>query len=348
LLVCGGTAVALLLAEGIVRLLGLGSLPSPRRVVHAGKSIEWCCGPLIQLGATNRFEPGSSFAHCYSDARGGDFDVNGCVTYRINEHGYRGASFARRKPAGVYRIVLLGDSFTFGEGTPEPLIYPSLLADELGERSVDGRRIEVINLGVPGDGVEGALATYRDFGQRLAPDWVVFQWNTNDFPSPAVREMHGLLIGARYRELFAEARALRWSHLLSFLYMRLQTFRISRELIATTREDAERGTYRLRDIGRLRSLVPQGGAGFTVLAFPELIRLDAYPYATILERLHAYCEKEEIALVDLLPALAAHPDSELWVHVTDHHPNRIAHAIAARELREELARSLPGPTGATP
>jgi hypothetical protein len=331
-----------------VRLLGFGPPPAPRRVVYAGKSIEWCCGPLLELGATNRFESGSSFSHCYSGGNSGDFDEQGCVTYRINRHGYRGVDFVRKKPAGTYRIVMLGDSFTFGEGTPEPLIYPSLLGEALRSRRAGGRWIEVINLGVPGDDVSGALQTYHNLARRLEPDWVVFQWNTNDFPSPDVQQDHLRLIGARYRELFADARALRWSHLLSFTYMRLQTWLLSRELIATTREDAERGRYQFDGIGRLRSMAKNDGAGFTVLAFPELIRFDAYPYAAILELLHEYCRSEGIALIDLLPALSAHRDSELWVHETDHHPNRIAHAIAARELLEEIERWLPEPGGAGP
>ncbi len=331
-----------------MRLVGVPPPPAPRRVVHDGETTDWCCGPLFELGATARFEAGSSFSHCYSGGDLAGFDERGCVAYRINSHGYRGADFPRAKPAGAYRIVILGDSFTFGEGTPETLIYPSLLGEALRGRRADGRWIEVINLGVPGDDVSGATQTYRDVARRLEPDWVVFQWNTNDFPAPGVQQDHLRLIGARYRELFAVAEALRWSRVLSLAYMRVQTWRLSRELIATTREDAAQGEVRLRDIGGLRNRVRSDGAGFTVLAFPELIRLDAYPYATILERLHAYCETEGIALVDLLPALAAHEDSDLWVHVTDHHPNRIAHAIAARELLEELARSLPGPTGATP
>jgi lysophospholipase L1-like esterase len=299
--------------------------------------MDWCCGPLLELGVTARFESKSTFAHCYSGVHGGDFDDEGCVTYRINRHGYRGADFAREKPVDAFRIVILGDSFTFGEGTPEPLIYPTRLGEALGARRADGRWVEVVNLGVPGDDARGALATYRSLGRRLAADWVVFQWNTNDFPSPDVQEDHLRLIGARYRKLFAEAEALRWSRLLSVTWLRLQTWRLSREVIATTREDAERGHYAFEAIGRLRSLVEQDGARFTVLAFPELIRFEAYPYAALLEALHAYCRQERIHVIDLLPALAAHRDRELWVHETDHHPNRLAHAIAARELARGIA-----------
>jgi lysophospholipase L1-like esterase len=343
LLLVAGTLAGLLLAEAAVRLLGFGPPAAPRRVVYAGQSKEWCCGPRLEVGGVPRYEAGSQFAHCYDGVSGGHFDARGCIDYRINDLGYRGARFLREKPVGVYRVVLLGDSFTFGEGTPEPWIYPTLLREALDARGVEGRQVEVVNLGIPGNDLTESRLTYQRFGRRLQPDLVALQWNTNDFPAPQVQEDHLRLIGARYRELYARAETLGWSHLLSFVYMRLQMSQLSRELIATTQGEAEAGRYRLGEIGRVSRMAEQDGAGFLVLAFPELIRFDDYPYAAILDLLREYCRSEGIALVDLLPALSVHEDRELWVHETDHHPNRIAHAIAARELAKGLDPLLPPP-----
>jgi lysophospholipase L1-like esterase len=348
LLLVAGTLAALLLAEAAVRLLGFGPPPAPRRVVHAGQSKEWCCGPRLEVGGVPRYEAGSEFSHCYSGVSGGPFDENGCIEYRINDLGYRGANFRRQKRADVYRVVLLGDSFTFGEGTSEPWIYPTLLREALDARGIEGRQVEVVNLGIPGNDLTESRLTYQRFGRRLQPDLVVFQWNTNDFPTPQVQEDHLRLIGARYRELHVRVQALRWSHLLSFVTMRLQMSQLSRELIATTREEAETGRHRMGEIGRVSRMTEQEGAAFVVLAFPELIRFDDYPYAAILDLLREYCRDEGIALVDLLPALSAHEDNELWVHETDHHPNRIAHAIAARELAKGLDPLLPPPARGGP
>lgn len=348
LLLLAGTLAGLLLAEAAVRLLGFGPPSAPRVVEYRGQTKEWCCGPRLEVDGVPRYEAGSEFSHCYSGVSGGHFDAKGCIDYRINGLGYRGAEFARQKPAGVYRVVLLGDSFTFGEGTSEPYIYPTLLPEALGTHGLEAQRVEVVNLGIPGNDLTESRLTYQRVGRRLEPNLVLFQWNTNDFPAPQVQEDHLRLIGAQYRELHARAEALRWSHLLSFVYMRLQMSQLSRELIATTREEAETGRYRFDEIGRVSRMAEQDGAGFAVLAFPELIRFDDYPYASILDLLHDYCREEGIALVDLLPALAVHEDSELWVHETDHHPNRIAHAIAARELAKGLRPLLPAPTRGEP
>ena len=106
------------------------------------------------------------------------------------------------------------------------------------------------------------------------------------------------------------------------------------------------GCFQVRTVVTVRpdAVATFEGAGFTVLAFPELIRFDDYPYAAILELLRDYCRDEEIQLVDLLPALSKYEDHELWVHETDHHPNRVAHAIAARELLAGLDPVLPAAT----
>jgi lysophospholipase L1-like esterase len=336
-LILVGTLIGLLLAELAVRLLGLGPPAAPRRVVYRGVAREWCCGPEREWGGVRRFEPNTSFAHCYGEALGGA----GCVTYGINAEGWRGPGFSVAKPRDAYRIVVLGDSFTFGEGTPDALVYPAQLGERLRERRAAGRRIEVVNLGFPGEDIRDALATYRRYARRLAPDFVVLQWNTNDFPSARVQRDHLQLIGVRYREVFAQVEALRWSRLLAFGYGRLRMRQLSRELVAATRGEAETRRDAFAAIGELHRLAARDGAGFAVLVFPELIRFDAYPYAALIELLHEYCVREAIVLVDLLPALSAHRDRALWVHESDHHPNALAHAIAARELGAALEPLLP-------
>jgi hypothetical protein len=332
LLVCGGLLVGFLIAEGVARAFGLGVMPSPRRVIYAGKSEEWCCGPEVMVGNVHRFEPNTTFEHCYSGRKRDYFDERGCVTYQLNRWGYRTDDFAIEKPNDVYRVVILGDSFTFGEGTPAPLVYPALLNAALRERRVDGRRIEIINLGVPDEDGESELATYQEFARSLSPDWVILQWNTNDVPLSTVQRDHLRLIGRQYRELFSAGNPYSWSRVLSMLYFSKRSQAISRDVIATTKQEAEKGRSSFAAIGRIRQAVEADHADFTVLAFPELIRLDDYPYATIVDLLQDYCRMVDIPLVNLLPALSAHRDRELWVHETDHHPNRIAHAIAAKEL----------------
>jgi hypothetical protein len=69
-------------------------------------------------------------------------------------------------PAGKQRVVLLGDSFTFGAEAPDAEIFPTRLAELRPD-------LDVVSLGVPGFGHDAAWLRYRDEGKALHPDLVV-------------------------------------------------------------------------------------------------------------------------------------------------------------------------------
>src|SRR5262245_56326218 len=72
----------------------------------------------------------------------------GARPIQVNSHGFVGAEFEEPRPPEVIRIVALGDSCTFGQGTGEET-YPAQLSLRLngGEGA---RRYQVINAGIEG------------------------------------------------------------------------------------------------------------------------------------------------------------------------------------------------------
>ncbi|TVM18265.1 hypothetical protein DPQ33_05785 [Oceanidesulfovibrio indonesiensis] len=88
------------------------------------------------------------------------------VVYRINSKGLRDAEATYEKPPGVYRIVMLGDSRTFGFGVREEQHFPKLLQGYLPG-------VEVINMGVDGFGVDQNLLFLRHEGFKYEPDLVI-------------------------------------------------------------------------------------------------------------------------------------------------------------------------------
>jgi hypothetical protein len=84
-----------------------------------------------------------------------------------NSKGLRGRDeHAYAKPAGLTRIVALGDSFTFGEEVDDGEPYPARLAAVLPGS-------EVLNLGVHGYGHDQMLLYLEEEGLRYQPDVVV-------------------------------------------------------------------------------------------------------------------------------------------------------------------------------
>lgn len=98
---------------------------------------------------------------------------------RINSLGFRGPEISIPKPGNSFRIIVLGDSYTFGQGVAESEIYTSLLGKKLSAR-YQGKRIEVINLGVMGVPAIYEMNLLHRLGSLLEPDFFMIGFVSND------------------------------------------------------------------------------------------------------------------------------------------------------------------------
>ncbi len=91
----------------------------------------------------------------------------------LNSKGFRGAEYTQAKPANTYRILSLGDSFTFGI-VPVQYNYNSRIERQLNRKLADqGKQFQLINMGIPGIGPRDYLALLTNEGTQLNPDMVV-------------------------------------------------------------------------------------------------------------------------------------------------------------------------------
>jgi hypothetical protein len=88
---------------------------------------------------------------------------------RINSLGIRGPEAGPRRP-GVRRLLVLGDSFTFGTGVEEGEAFPARIAAALSRA---GTPTEAINAGIGGYGVPDEVAWFEHYGIGLHPDLIV-------------------------------------------------------------------------------------------------------------------------------------------------------------------------------
>lgn len=141
---------AILLAEGSYRvyILLLQKKVGPTVPVHIGQfdeNLGWSLKPL---------------SHGISRRTGYP------VHYRVNSKGLRDDEATYKKPTGVFRIVLLGDSRTFGFGVPIEKHFSRILEGYF-------ENVDVINMGVGGFGVDQELLYLRSEGFRYEPGVVV-------------------------------------------------------------------------------------------------------------------------------------------------------------------------------
>jgi lysophospholipase L1-like esterase len=101
--------------------------------------------------------------------------------YRLvhrNSLGYHDTEHATAKPERVFRIVILGDSFTEAIQVPLEKGYPRLLESDLQTRAAV--RSEVISLAMSGFGTKKSCRALENPGLSFHPDLVILQFSSND------------------------------------------------------------------------------------------------------------------------------------------------------------------------
>ena len=149
----------------------MGLAEASVRATHADESCPnrftglpvWACDPILQF----KLNP--------------ELDVLG---QKLSRDGFRTHEFAPKRP-GVYRILALGDSCTFGQlqrgelygyvSNPYPLALEKLLADRVGPG-----RFEVFNAGIPGYNSYQGLMLLRGKLRGLDPDLITVRFGWND------------------------------------------------------------------------------------------------------------------------------------------------------------------------
>jgi len=110
------------------------------------------------------------------------------VPVRINLLGFRDErDYDLDKKDGTFRILVFGDSVTFGHGTLSETTYPFLLEQRLKQWRPEVNW-EVWNLAVPGYNTGQELEYLREVGPIYKPDLVIIGFYPNDFTD---NEVHG-------------------------------------------------------------------------------------------------------------------------------------------------------------
>ena len=251
---------------------------------------------------------------------------------------------------GAYRILFLGDSFTYGSGLADAeTAFPARVTNQLQEfdTNVRGRRFEYFNGGIPGS---------------LTGRWVqLLQLMEEDFDPHLVVTVFSLRDGTRglgyrgklreYREtmerLQADSFIFSHSRLFRELVQKKMQGRVSRDYLAEM-EEAYLGDGEFTAEWRkaqsnlllLRDLAREQGSDFVLVIFPVLYGLQGdYPLAGVVAEIENFARSNDITVFSLLPDFQGRNEEELWVSTTDQHPNERAHGIAAQAIAEFLSSS---------
>jgi lysophospholipase L1-like esterase len=254
----------------------------------------------------------------------------------------RGPEVTGPKEEGIVRILIQGDSITWGQGVKdEGLLFPSLLGERL--RSIE-KGVEVAVLARPGREIDGHLAQLRKWGKEIAPDVIIYQWFVNDLE---LDKSHRPGRDRGWRRFVFPGLITKRSYLWYFLDYRIGTL-----LPGAPYEDYMR-EYFHRDSEGWRVFAEQFHAwaveakqltpNVLVALYPYLLPSPDVPLREFSAWMKELCEEEGIAVIDLLEPLDVFRDdfTKTFASPFDSHPNAAAHARIAVALCGRLRELWP-------
>jgi lysophospholipase L1-like esterase len=290
---------------------------------------------------------------------------------RINSDGFRDREFVIPKAPGTYRILTLGDSFTWGVGLDVDETIPKLLEAELNAGS-ETRRFEVINAAIPGYNTLQEMRLLKNRGLKYDPDMVLLIYNLNDidYKPEITREESREDLNARPVDpgtvmdtgTYDRRRGLRGmvlamerhSRLVSFVVPRLGTLLRRAGLLGAEVSWVEklfRGYTKdnpgwvesSESVREIAQMTKERGIRFVVGIYPLLVELDRYGGNEAHATIQALLDALRVDCVDLLDVFENRKGSSFWVNFADSHPNAEAHRMVAERIRQAVLPALQSP-----
>jgi hypothetical protein len=133
----------------------------------------------------------------YRPKPGGEGFYRGGIPAAANEPGHRDDLVTIEKPPGVFRVLVLGDSFTVGASVEQAQVWPQVLERLLNESS--SQAVEVVNAAVGGWEPLQYLLYFEHEGVNFQPDLVVvgFFVGNDTFDNSSTSESFFTAVGGR-------------------------------------------------------------------------------------------------------------------------------------------------------
>ncbi len=254
---------------------------------------------------------------------------------RINASGFRGEELVTPAP-GQPRIVLIGDSFTFGNGCPEDGTLAVALAAELAAR---GKAAQVLNCGIPGYNADNVAALLRARVLPLAPAEVIWVMVANDVSGALARsEIPVDATIDRLADLPLGSPLLQMANQNLSRLLRRMGFALDGYVESIVRAWQRQGGERVRrSLDAMQADCAAAGIRVRVAIYPYMTRPDLNPFAPVEDGLAAACAERAIPALPLVEAFARDEDlMRYWVGPLDGHPDGAANRKVARLLAERF------------
>jgi acetyltransferase AlgX (SGNH hydrolase-like protein) len=294
--------------------------------------------------------------------------------FRINARGFRGNDWAPTPSPGIDRVLVMGDSYTFGNAVDEEKTFPQLTDSLLRREGGAPQRWEVLNLGVVAWGPQNALAYLETEGADIGARCLIYAFFLgNDVVDNVLYHLYSLraeelvrnpvstLPDYNPKRLRAIAEAL---PLYDFLLQESQLFNLLRSTVLehVSHEQEARSIYQnisppdfeaalhLNDatLDRLRTVAHQRFGAFGLIIIPMLSEIvpdgASSPFPIHLadqsyDRVRAWARSRNAPVLDFYDFLRRNTTEAPKLYFAhDFHLNAAGDAVLAAQLAHELPR----------
>ncbi len=259
---------------------------------------------------------------------------------RRNSLGLRDQEHTAIKPPNTQRVLILGDSFTFGVGVADPSkIFPEILEQRFQLEGGE-KKVEILNGGIPGSLTKRWVKLLLEIKDSFQPDVILIVFflrdgtltgSIGDFFTPIGKEMENRNKDSTlyyYSYLYRKIKDVQDRLELSQKYSK----KIKISYLGNAEETREWENAK-KNILKIKKIGDSIQAKVAFVVFPILIELnDNYPFQEICDVLTQFTNEHQIQNHSLLPAFMGEVGPNLWVSPNDQHPNPKGHKIAADSI----------------
>lgn len=263
----------------------------------------------------------------------------------INSQGMRDFEYSTNKSDDTFRIIILGDSFTFGEGVAQDSNYPTLLEKKLNSY-IYKKKYEVLNFGVSGYNTIQEAELLKNKSLKYNPDLVIVGYfiddveETKSFGRKPLQIKRTLLL--RLYEFIIEH-----FYFAKYIQFRLSDLTSKIGIVLFP----EYGTYfsslynnsslnyvkTKKEFEKMANLTERENIKILVVIFPVMTNLnDAYPYFSMHNQIIEECMNNNFHILDLFPYFKGKDVRDSIIGVYDAHPNEDSYKIAAEAIHKKL------------
>jgi lysophospholipase L1-like esterase len=280
------------------------------------------------------------------------------IIMKINSMGFRDDEIAEDKQEDEIRLLILGDSITWGDYLQAEETYVEQLERALSE-SYPTHTVEAINAGVGDIGISEEIDILTELGLSVQPDIVIVSFYLNDSRPPwgfpgelghrGFFRRHSLLVETLHRNLtlrrWVKERGeerftwMRQAGSLNWHGDRQEFLKLANLARYDWGAAWEEDSWEIVDdrFVALKALADEHDFEVVVVAFPVSFQvyadfLETYPQ----DRLRELADGHGFGFVDLLPVLRQHTDKKLFFDQC--HPGTGANRVIGHEIANYLRR----------